>query len=411
MKDLLVFLVFCTCLVAAQNPSCTGHSVQELQYAKTPDGFCPFIFYSGLNRPRSILTVSNGDILVLEAGAAQVTVLFSKDGSISKAKLASATGLNHGVAVSPGFLYASNPTTVFRWQYTPGTRQDLGQPQTVVTGIPCCHHITRTIVFDSNGNLYVQSGSGSNVDPDPSHSQIRRFSLAQLLRNTTLDWTNDGELFASGIRNEVGLTFDSKGRLFGVENGRDDLYRADLGGDIHNDNPCERVNLFEKPGAFYGYPYCFSQFALQLEKTPPGTMWADPGFMPKYTDAWCRNLSNVIPPAFPLPAHLAPLSILFVGGNSFPSQYQGAYVTSHGSWDRNPPVGYSVILLSLNSDGMPVSQQTVLSYNNPSTVKDPVKWTHRPVSLTTTKCSFGDCLLISSDSNGLILGLGYAQKN
>ena len=74
------------------------------------------------------------------------------------------------------------------------------------------------------------------------------------MRNVTLDW-NDGELFANGIRNEVGLAFDSKGRLFGVENGRDDLYRADLGGDIHNDNPCERGNTTTPTDLFMNANY------------------------------------------------------------------------------------------------------------------------------------------------------------
>jgi len=108
-------------------------------------------------------------------------------------------------------------------------------------------HRTRTLAFDSSGRLYVSIGSADNVDEDSFRARIRRFDL----NNVTLpvDFV-DGEVFADGLRNEVGLAFDRHNVLWGVENGADKLYRDDLGGDIHNDNPAEEVILVASSVAF-----------------------------------------------------------------------------------------------------------------------------------------------------------------
>ena len=101
------------------------------------------------------------------------------------------------------------------------------------------------------------------------------------------------QVFADGVRNEVGIAFDGEGVLWGVENGPDQLSRDDLGGDIHNDNPAEELNRFNKPGVHYGYPYCFSTYKLQ--NYTQRTQFAWPTFMNDgiHNDAWCKVVSNV----------------------------------------------------------------------------------------------------------------------
>ncbi len=126
--------------------------------------------------------------------------------------------------------------------------------------MPTSGHATRTLVFDGEGRLYVSVGSDANVDRDSTRARIRRFSAAQVAAGDVP--FGEGEVFADGLRNEVGLRFDHQGRLWGVENGRDNLSRSDLGGDIHTDNPAEELNLFAEAGKFYGYPYCFTEFLL-----------------------------------------------------------------------------------------------------------------------------------------------------
>jgi glucose/arabinose dehydrogenase len=108
-----------------------------------------------------------------------------------------------------------------------------------------------------------------------------RFDISNI-PNGGINW-NNGDLFADGLRNEAGLRVDANQQLWGVENGIDDLYRSDLGGDIHQNNPSEEMNFFgslngekKSPEAaisgFYGYPYCWSQYALNVT-TPRGTQY------------------------------------------------------------------------------------------------------------------------------------------
>ena len=91
--------------------------------------------------------------------------------------------------------------------------------------------LARTLAFDAEGKwLYVSIGSNGNVDADSFRSRIRRFDISTYINQPFA--YNDGEIFADGLRNEVGLAFDSYGDLWGVENGADNLYRSDLGGDM-----------------------------------------------------------------------------------------------------------------------------------------------------------------------------------
>ena len=89
----------------------------------------------------------------------------------------------------------------------------------VGTGGPPGHHSTRTMAFDKTGRLYVSIGSASNVDTNSFRARIRRFNLTQALPQDV----TAGEVYADGLRNEVGLAFDRHGVLWGVENGADNL--------------------------------------------------------------------------------------------------------------------------------------------------------------------------------------------
>jgi len=382
-----------------------------LPYAQVPQGFCPFVFASNLASPRGLEVVSNGDLLVLEAGRQQVTVIWDSNGdgvsgSMERAVLASNPGLDHAVITHNGHLYASNATTVMRWKYQPGERRLLGNYEVVIKNVPCCHHTTRSLRFDLNGALYVQSGSGSNVDRDSTHSRINKFDI-QSIPAGGINW-GSGTVFADGLRNEVGIRFDSSGKMWGVENGCDNLYRADLGGDIHKDNPSEEMNLFETPGKFYGYPYCWSQFKLENVSFPRGTQWVHPDFMNDgiHSDAWCRDPRNVVVPKWNFQAHMAPIDIIFWEDASFPNNYRGGFVSFHGSWDRQPPVGYQVQHVTF-AEGLPVAAEKFLSYQGPGETGP--NWPHRPTGMAQRMCPFGKCLLVASDSSGIIIGVGYSS--
>jgi glucose/arabinose dehydrogenase len=348
-----------------------------------------------------------GDLLVVERSLSQVTLLFDGNadgtsGPNERVVLATAAGLNHGIAVGGGFLYASSATTVFRWPYE-GGRVPLGTPQTVVTRLPSGGHSTRTLRLDDQGNLYVSIGSGGNVDGNSERARILRFTQAQLTVGATFQ---QGMLFADGLRNEVGLAIDSTGRLWGVENGVDNLARDDLGGDIHTDNPGEELNLFAEPGRFYGYPYCWSEYVLPTGVgLGPKTQWVHPDFMADgiHGDAWCRDGSRVVPPVALLPAHTAPLDIVFYTGRSFPADTVGdALVSLHGSWNRQPPIGYKVVRIPFGPDGMPSGEPESLlesaSSGNPTQA-----WPHRPVGLAV---GLRGEVFVTSDTSGVVIAIG-----
>ena len=394
--------------------ACTGHEGQAIAGAMMPTGYCSWIWATGLSSPRGIAVAANGDVLVIERGHGSVTLLYDADGdgasgATERAVLATAPGLNHGIALHDGFLYASSASTVYRWPYSAGMRTALGDPTVVVRDLPTGGHSTRTLAIDAEGRLYVSVGSGSNVDSDSSRARIVRYALGMLPAGGAT--FAQGELFADGLRNEVGLDFDAGGRLWGVENGVDNLSRTQGGfpGDIHQDNPGEELNLFATAGRFYGYPYCWSEGSLpQGVGRGATTQWADPTFIGGplgIDDAWCQDPSHVVAPVLVLQAHSAPLGLLFYRANPSASPVVGdAFVTLHGSWNRSPPTGYKVVRIAFGAKDMPIAAATpqpVLEYAGGGDIDS--AWPHRPVGLAATP---DGVLLVTSDSSGVLIAIG-----
>jgi glucose/arabinose dehydrogenase len=376
-------------------------------------GYVVSTFATGLDHPRQLAFAPGGDLFVSDGG--HVTVLFddNHDGASAdgeRATFASAPGLNHGLAFSrdAAYVYASNPTTVYRWRYTAGARKAAGDAEVVVAGIPSGGHSTRTLVFDSGGRLYVSVGSASNVDQDSAalqtRGQIRRFAIPDPLPAGGLDYAA-GEVVASGMRNEVGLYMDAHDRMWGVENGRDDLTVG--GSDIHNDNPAEEVNLITGTGAsYYGYPSCFSEFQ-RAGGNGPGTQWADPTLAAsnRKTDAWCRDLAQVHPPAFALPAHWAPLGILEYQGTLLPVGHD-LIVAAHGSWDRSPQVGRLLARLHREGDAI-TSFEPIVGERGADNALRQGEWNARPVDV---REGADGAVYFSDDAGGRVFKLGYAAK-
>ena len=273
--------------------------------------------------------------------------------------------LNHGLEVTATHVYASESTTVYRWPLDPVTHTATATSrETVVVNINAdgrggapFGHTTRTLVVDpSSDTLFVSVGSHMNIDVDSFRSRIRRFSLSDP-SVFPLDFLS-GEVYVDGLRNEVGMTLDASGTLWGVGNSADKLERADLGGDIHNDNPAEEMHKFVA-GQNYGYPYCWREYELELG-LGTGSAWAWPTTMDDITDEQCR--ADFAQPMFHMPAHSAPLGLDFYrydaeatgcdGVAPFPSWMNGyAFIAYHGSWNRDIPTGYKVVYVPVSLDG------------------------------------------------------------
>jgi glucose/arabinose dehydrogenase len=214
-----------------------------LANAAVETGFCAYQLPIDAGRPRTVLAVGTTDLLALDRDTKSVVFFYDSDNDglpDSRRTVVSAPNLNHGLALNNGYIYASSDTTVFRWPYVGDGFSSIGETEIVVENINADGqggapqgHTTRTLAFDDVGRLYISVGSGGNVDRDSFRSRIRRFEP----NGGLFQDFQTGELFADGLRNEVGLAFDRHGVLWGVENGADRLEREDLGGDIHNENP------------------------------------------------------------------------------------------------------------------------------------------------------------------------------
>merc|ERR1711974_122415 len=218
-----------------------------------------------------------------------------------------------------------------------------------------------------------------------------------------INW-DTGYIFANGLRNEAGIRFDLSGNLWGVENGVDNEYRADLGGDLHNSNPCEELNFLQNDESlFFGYPYCWS--AYNITGYERGTQFYQVQFREDVTDAWCQDPANVVRPKLCMGPHMAPLDVLFWDNSMWPSvNYGDAFVAFHGSWNTNPPSGYRLDHV-VYIDGSPVENKPFLGYAGPGAYRSGA-WI-RPVGLAATTINGQPALYLSSDATGQVVLIHY----
>ena len=263
-----------------------------------------------------------------------------------------------GIAFRGDTMYFAEETAVKR--LVPGA----ATPATVVPGLPGGGHTTRTVVFGPDGKMYVSVGSSCNVCPDTNPLRAAVFQY-------NADGTG-GRVFATGLRNSVGLAFHpTTGALWATNNDRDHL------GD---DLPPERINIVED-GAWYGWPQCY--LPGEPNREHPGA-----------------DCSNVEPPAITFQAHSAPLGIRFYTGTAFPADYQGdAFMAYHGSWNRTVPTGAKVVRVQVD-DGRPVS---IDDFVTGWQLSNGSRW-GRPVDVLPAA---DGALLISDDQGGRIWRVSY----
>ena len=381
-------------------------------HAAVLEGFCVHKIPDFVDKPRSIIAVDTSGFLVFERGTSEVLWVkdTNGDGVPDTHTQIGAEGGNHGLAYRDGYIYISSDTKVFRWKYTLGNDRVEGPQERVIENMNANGmggapggHTTRTLVFDEpQGRLYVSVGSAGNVDVNSYRSRIRRFDVSDP-STFPIDFQT-GEVFADGLRNEVGLGFDRHGVLWGVENGADNLRRDDLGGDIHNDNPAEELNRFpeDNAGKHYGYPECWTEYRLDDGiGLGPGTSWVWPSFLDRVTDEQCRT--DRVQSELAMQAHSAPLGIVFYNhtdnrpegcAGTFPAWMDGfAFIAFHGSWNRDIPTGYKVVYVPMTPNGRVNATEPIdLLYH----AGNDAQWGSgfRPVDV-----DFDDCgrLLVTSD--------------
>lgn len=366
---------------------------------------CLTVFAANVARPRQMAFAPDGILFVVADGFLEELADGDRDGFIDDGErsrfAAVAEGtveLTHGVAFSPdgAFVYASSDTTVYRWPYAKGDKVASAPPEIVVANMPAGGgHFTRALVFDALGRLYVHVGSDLDVDTDAavlaSRSMVRRFTLPAAIPPGGVDYSV-GEVFAYGLRNSVGLAFDSQGRMWGVDNGSDAL------GD---DNPGEELNRLDGPGpSFFGYPHCWSEYLLD-GGLGPGTQWSYAPGPSAPDDAWCQNPSNVRRPAAVMQGHSAPLGVAEYTGGSLP--WRGdLLIALHGSTYRTTPVGR--VLVRAHLDGGSVESISPVVGRAVDGGLAEGTWEVRPVDVRTGP---DDAVYFSDDVGHRIFRLGY----
>ncbi|MFZ5896078.1 MAG: PQQ-dependent sugar dehydrogenase [Myxococcota bacterium] len=393
------------------------------------DGLCA-VEIGTVNDARQLTFSSNGDLWVVSANGAIRRLRDANENGLFEASeivqwaTTGGNGQNVHIDEAGGFLYSGTTNGVRRWAWTASSNMG-GTGQDVMTGQPGGGGHGKHTVHVWDGYMYVMSGSSGNVSNessdktvyDTARSVIKRFKLSDFTPGTPFTWQS-GEVFARGLRNTLGFTRDAMGRMYGVQNGQDDVRYA--GQDVHNDNPGEVIVRLEM-GSSHGYPFCM--VAQQITGIAPGTQVKSEIYANNtHDDAWCA--SNALAPATFVQAHSAPMEIIFVGdeASALPARWRnGALVSQHGSWNRNPGSGKKVVWVPFNADGtspMPTVTGNSISFpyevvygESADKVASGAGQTSnggfRPVGLAISPID--GALYISSDGDGKIYRVGLAQ--
>ena len=303
-----------------------------------PAGFTVSLFADGLENPRWLTVLPNGDVLVVQSRGPgkektspshKITLLrgMDKDGHPELKELfIKDLSSPHGVALVGETLFIANTDGVLAFPYKTGQTKLEGKGR-MILDLPAGgynNHWTRNIVGNKDGTkLLVSVGSGSNVgERGTAHEIIRACILESNLDGTAL------RVFASGLRNPVGMDFEPKsGALWTAVNERDEL-----GDDLVPD-----YITSVKDGAFYGWPY--SYFGQN----------EDPRRKGERPDLVAKALA----PDLAVGAHTASLGLAFYKSDAFPEKYRGgAFVGQRGSWNRSKFAGYRVAYVPFK-DGKP----------------------------------------------------------
>ena len=312
-------------------------------------------FAAGLDHPRWMLVLPNGDVLVAETAAPprkgggirgwieswmmsraganvpsanRITLLRDSDGDgVADQRSVLLSGLNSpfGMALVGGQLYVADNDALLRFPFTPGQTHIAAKPVKVLRLPAGGRHWTRNVVASADGSkLYVAVGSSTNVGEDGIDAEQNRAAVLEVDPKT-----GDYRIFSGGMRNPVGMAWEpATKQLWTVVNERDEM-----GGDLVPDY-LTSVQF----GGFYGWPYYY---------------WGG------YTDHRApepeRDLRQYTArPDYALGAHVSALGLSFALGEKLGPQYaDGAFVGLHGSWNRRPLSGYKVIFVPFEK-GQPI---------------------------------------------------------
>ena len=318
-------------------------------------------FAEGLDHPRWLYVLPNGDVLVAEtnappkpddskgirgwvmekvmgrAGAGvpspnRITLLRDADhDGVAETRTVFLEHLNSpfGMALVGNDLYVADSDKLLRFAYQPGETAIKSAGTTVVDlpGGPLNHHWTKNVVASQDGSkLYVSVGSNSNVGENGLEAEQGRAAIWEVDRAS-----GQHRIFASGLRNPNGMAWEPQsGKLWTAVNERDEI-----GSDLVPD-----YITSVKDGAFYGWPFSYYGQHVDVRVTPQNP----------------ELVAKAIAPDYAVGPHTASLGLTFAEGSTLPVPFtHGAFIGQHGSWNRKPHSGYKVIFVPFEG-GQPKDQ-------------------------------------------------------
>ncbi len=360
-------------------------------------------FAEGLDHPRTMLSLPNGDVLVAEtnsppraggggvtnfaiklfmgrvgAGAAspnRIVLLRDSDGdgkaeqrfTLRDKDLASPSGMAWGA----GKLYVANHNAVLAFDFVPGATELVGEPKKIKDLPGGGNHWMRNLLLSPDGKkLYAAVGSSSNIGDNGAAAEEGRAAIWEIDLAS-----GKSRQFANGMRNPNGMGWNpSTGELWATVQERD-MLGPDLVPDYLTTVPV---------GAQYGWPWVYWRDVIDWRVQSP---------MPQFLTEYTRK------PEYALGAHTSALGLLFsTGGNRMGAPFSnGAFIARHGSWNRIPLSGYDVVFVPFDANGNPLGlPQPVLT----GFLTGKGNETHgRPVWLAWDKTG---AILVSDDTAGII---------
>jgi glucose/arabinose dehydrogenase len=317
-------------------------------------------FARGLDHPRWMTVLPNGDVLVAETNAPpkpddtsgirgfferlalkksggaspspnRITLLRDTNGDgVADVRVPFITsGLNSpfGMTLVGNTLYVADTDALLAFPYVTGETSITAAPRKVadLPGGRINHHWTKNVLASPDGSkLYVTIGSNSNVDDKGIAAEKDRAQIWELDPKT-----GQHTIYGGGIRNPNGLAWwPGSSTLWTVANERDEL-----GSDLVPD-----YLTHVEPGGFYGWPWKYWGTHVDTRVKDPAPDYADDTLTPDYA----------------MGPHVAALGLAFsIGADLGPQYASGAIVGEHGSWNRNPPSGYKVVFVAFGADGKP----------------------------------------------------------
>jgi glucose/arabinose dehydrogenase len=312
-------------------------------------------FATGLDHPRWLYVLPNGDVLVAETNAPErpdngkgikgwfmkraqkkagagvpsanrITLLRDSDGDgRADARHHFLEKLNSpfGMTLIGDALYVANTDAVVRFDYRTGATS-ITTPGKKIADLPAGtnnHHWTKNVIASRDGKkLFVTVGSNSNVAENGMDAEKLRAAILEIDPSTGAT-----RLFASGLRNPNGLAWEPQtGALWTAVNERDEI----------GNNLVPDYITSVRDGGFYGWPYSYFGRNVDERVTPPRP----------------DLVAKAISPDYAVGSHVAALGLAFVDGDGLPQRFQGgALIGMHGSWNRKEPSGYKVAFVKFES--------------------------------------------------------------